>query len=226
MAEERPVTPEKQLLKLIEDPKINAAGIQAEAIKHYGLSLFSPAAWSGRISFFKEELKKSFQGKGPAQLDAKLINQVLTFFIFFLVLYFLSTFFVSLVGLKKVPRLEFKASADRGTTSPQEVLALKKAAAYYLEKVTQRDIFRMGEKKTDNAAAGPKAPSSKIIEATQNLKLVGISWSNDPDVMIEDAKAGRTFFVKRGQTIGEIKVQAIFKDRVVLSYDGEEIELR
>jgi type II secretory pathway component PulC len=56
---------------------------------------------------------------------------------------------------------------------------------------------------------------------------VGIAWSNDPDAMIEDTKTHRTFFLKKGQTIDEeIKVQAIFKDRVVLSYKGEEIELR
>ena len=71
-----------------------------------------------------------------------------------------------------------------------------------------------------------KTPSSKVADATQDLKLVGISWSNDPIAMIEDSKALRTFFVTRGQMIGEVRVQAIFKDKVVLSYGGEEIELR
>ncbi len=226
MAEERPVTPEKQLLNLIEGSKLAAGGVQAEAIKHEGLSFFSPAAWAGRISFFTDELKKLFQRKGAAPLDVKLINHALTFLIFILAVYFLSTFFVSMISLRKAPRLEFKTSAANATVSPQEAMALKKVAAYYLEKVTERDIFRMGEKKTSSADAGPQPPSSKIIEATQSLKLVGISWSSDPDAMIEDAKAGRTFFVKRGQMVGDIKVQAIFKDKVILAYAGEEIELR
>jgi type II secretory pathway component PulC len=82
----------------------------------------------------------------------------------------------------------------------------------------------MGAKKISNTVKGP---SSRIIEATQNLKLVGISWSNDPDVMIEDTQNHRTLFLKKGRLINnEIKVEAIFKDKVVLSYQGEEIELR
>ena len=44
--------------------------------------------------------------------------------------------------------------------------------------------------------------------------------------MIEDKQSVKTFFVKRGQMIGPVKVEAIFKDKVVLSYEGEEIELR
>lgn len=227
MAQERSLSPEKQLLKLIEEPKAGGGGIQAEAVKHQGLSMFSPSAWLGRFFFFRDTFKKYFHREGPAQLDIKLINRALSFMILLLVFYFLSTFAVSLLGLKKVPRLEFKASAASSSVSPQEILSLKKAAAYYLEKVTERDIFKMGEKKADkSAAAGSKPPSSRIMEATQHLKLVGISWSNDPDAMIEDSKAGRTFFMKRGQMLGEIKVQAIFKDKVVLGYEGEEIELR
>jgi type II secretory pathway component PulC len=66
-----------------------------------------------------------------------------------------------------------------------------------------------------------------VVEATKHLRLVGISWSDDPDIMIEDTKTQRTLFLKKGKLIdNEIKVQAVFKDKVILSYNGEEIELR
>jgi type II secretory pathway component PulC len=56
---------------------------------------------------------------------------------------------------------------------------------------------------------------------------VGISWSADPDVMIEDGKTQRTIFLKKGQLVdNEIRVEAVFKDKVILSYKGEEIELK
>jgi hypothetical protein len=227
MAQERPLTPEKQLLRLIEDQKTNTAGIQRlEAIKHRSLSLFSFGAWLGRFSFLKEAFKKWFHGTRPHQLDIKLINKVLALFIFILVIYFISNLFSSLINLKKTPYLEFKPQEGTGLASTQEPSFLKKAASYYFEKIRERDIFKMGAKKTTAQATSPKGPSSRIIEATQHLKLVGISWSNDPDAMIEDTKALRTFFVKRGQMIGEVKVQAIFKDKVVLAFGGEEIELR
>jgi hypothetical protein len=227
MAQERPLTPEKQLLRLIEGQKTDAPGIRAQAIKHHSLSLFSFGAWLGRLSFFKEVFKKWLHGTGPHQLDIKLINKILGLFIFLLAFYFISNLFGSLINLKKTPYLEFKPQEGTSFAGTQELSFLKKAASYYFEKVRERDIFKMGAKKpTATAVASPKGPSSRIIEATQHLKLVGISWSNDPDAMVEDSKALRTFFVKRGQMIGEVKVQAIFKDKVILSYAGEEIELR
>ena len=108
---------------------------------------------------------------------------------------------------------------------------LKKAVSYYLERVRDRDIFRMGSVRImgtgdDGTQTVMKVTSSKVMEATQNLKLVGISWSSSPDAIIEDTKTTKTFFVKTGQMMGDVKVQAIFKDKVVLSYSGEEMELR
>ena len=78
----------------------------------------------------------------------------------------------------------------------------------------------------DGVQTEMKVTSARILDATETLKLVGISWSNDPDAIIEDTKDTKTFFVKTGQKIGEVKVQAIFKDKVVLSYQGEETELK
>jgi len=45
-------------------------------------------------------------------------------------------------------------------------------------------------------------------------------------MIIEDTQAKRAYFLKRGQMINDFEVKAIFKDKVILSYQGEEIELR
>ncbi len=227
MAEERFITPEKQLLKLIEDPKTNTATIHAQAIKHHSLSLFSFGAWVGRISFFREAFKKWLCTVRTCPLDIKLINRALGLLIFVLTVYFIINLFNSLSNFKKMPSyLEFKPQEGPTFAATQQPSFLKKAVSYYFEKIRERDIFKMGPKKSTAVEGSHKGPSVKITEATQHLKLVGISWSNDPDAMIEDTKALRTCFVKRGQMIGDVKVQAIFKDKVVLTYAGEEIELR
>lgn len=226
MAEERPLTPEKQLLDLIEGSRTKGARIQANAIKRRSLSFFSAGAWIGRSTFFKDRFKGWLKAKRWRTFDVKAVNDILAFIIFILAAYFISNFFISAIRLKKIPDyLKLEAQNDKTESADAyETSGLGKAASYYLEKVRQRDIFKMGPKATPEDSV--KAPSSKIVEATQHLKLVGISWSNDPDAMIEDTKAMRTFFIKRGQMMGEIKVQAIFKDKVVLSYGGEEIELK
>ena len=45
--------------------------------------------------------------------------------------------------------------------------------------------------------------------------------------MIEDSKTQRTFFLKKGQIIEiDLVLKDVFKDKVILSYGGEEVELR
>ena len=223
MIAQRPSTPEKELLKLIEEPKHKgAAGVAAA--RHRGLSLISFTAWISRLAFLKTKLKERLAEKGAHQLDlVKVVNKALALLVFILSLTFIFNFIYSMDNLKKMPNLELKAKEGLEALGPKEALPLY-ALSDYLDKIRQRDIFKMGAKRT--LPGDVQAPTPKIVEATQHLRLVGISWSNDPDAMIEDTKALRTFFVKRGQMIGSVKVQAILKDRVILSYGGEEVDLR
>ena len=223
--EDKSITPEKQLLRLIEDPNVkNDKRIEAKAVRHFGLSLFSFAAWIGRFSFLRDSFRRGVSARSYSLLDIKIINDILFISIFILGFYFMVNFYHSMNSLKKMPNLELTALDEIKPIGPEEGSAVKKAATYYLEKITMRDIFKRGPKITSGPAE--EGPSSKTVEAAQNLKLVGISWSDNPDVMIEDTKALKTFFVKRGQMIGELKIEAIFKDKVILSYRGEEIELK
>lgn len=227
MAQERSLTPEKQLLKIIETSKMNSLGVHAQTTRRHSLSWLNFGAWLGRISFLKVRLEKWSQGFSLEQFDVKVTNRVLGFLVVIFLLYFFGSMVTSLVNLSKAPRLESNAPVARIETRLPEPSGLKKAASYYLDKVRERDIFTMGLKKI--AAEKPGAntgPSAKSLEVAASLKLVGISWSNDPDAMIEDTKGLKTFFVKRGEMVGDAKVQAIFKDKVVLSLDNEEFELK
>jgi hypothetical protein len=225
MAQERNITPEKQLLNLIEDPKANSSPMmRAYAIKHQALGIFSFGAWMGKISFFRHLFRKKMHGAGPIQLDVKLVNNLLGLCVFLLAAYFLSNLFNSIINSRKIPNLNFKPGEETASLNSDTGAITESRLSFYLDKVKQRDIFKKGE--SIAISDKPKPPTSKIIEATGHLRLVGISWSADPDAMVEDTNALRTFFVKRGQLIGEIKVEAIFKDKIVLSYGGEEVELR
>jgi hypothetical protein len=225
MAQERSLTPEKQLLKIIETSKANSVGVHAQTSKRYGMSWLNFGAWLGRISFLKVRFEKIFQGFSLEQLDVKVTNRILGFLVAVLLLYFSGSLIASLVNLSKTPRLESTAPVAKIEANFPEATGLKKAASYYLDKVRERDIFTMGLKKTAEKQS-ENNPSAKSLEIASTLKLVGISWSNDPDAMIEDTKELKTFFVKRGEMVGDAKVQAIFKDKVVLSLGKEEFELK
>ena len=225
MAQENSVTPEKELLRLIEDQGKAKKSVDTYAIRHSGLSLLSPSAWIGRLSFLRNRLQRAWsKGEWLYLINIKVLNKILVLFIFILALYFISDISFSMNNLKKMPELELKVQEGVQLTGLKEGSFLKKTVAYYFEKVRQRNIFKMGSIPTETPVKSTN--QSKILEVTKNLKLVGISWSEDPDAMIEDTEANKTFFVKRGQNIGKIKIQAIFKDKVILSYSGEEMELK
>jgi len=224
MAQEKPPTPERQLLNLIEGSSAKA-NVQVQAIKHRGLSFFSFGAWLGRAAFYKQGFTHWLSAGEFRRLDIKAVNKILGFFLFILSAYFISSLFISLAKFNKIPELEIKYNGILKPSAQKEA-ELTKVVSYYLEKVRARDIFKMGEKKTGTTAE--KAPSGRIVELAQNLKLVGISWSNDPDVMLEDTKAQRTYFLKKGQMLENLnlKLEAVFKDKIILSCEGQEIELR
>jgi type II secretory pathway component PulC len=224
MPEQRSVSPEKELLKLIEKP-MHQNSLQAAAIKYHGLSIFSLGALKGRVSFLKSRFKDGFKPETLQQFDVKILNLVLKVCVFVLACYFIVNLAFSISNLKKDFNLKLKPQPAENTST--NIASFLKAASYYLEKARERDIFRMGVKKTAITPNALNTPSQRIIEVTAHLRLVGISWSDDPDVMIEDTKNQRTLFLKKGQTIdNEIRIKAVFKDKVVLSFAGEEIDLK
>jgi hypothetical protein len=225
MAQFRQGTPEKQLLDLIEKPK-NQKSLHAAVIKYQGLSLFSFGALKGRVYFLKNKIKDIFKEGKLYQVDIKTLNQFLKFCVFILAFYFVINLAVSIASLKKDLNLKIKFE-KRAESESAPARSLLKTLTYYLEKARERDIFNMGMKVPLDIGAANRGPSSRILEATKDLRLVGIAWSDDPDVMIEDTKNQRTLFLKKGQSFdNDVKLKAVYKDRVILSYGGEEIELR
>jgi hypothetical protein len=223
MAEDKPVTPEKQLLNLIEKPIVKGS-LHAATIRYHGLSLFSLGALKARLAFLGNRLKVSFKAKDLTEFNIKALNQILEIGVFCLIFYFVINLLFSVINLGKDLNIKIQIDQSAQANSSQ-VSSFLKTMSYYLEKARERDIFKMGVKSVEAVTA--KGPSAKLLEVTQNLKLVGISWSNDPDVMIEDTKNQRTLFLKKGQVIeDDLKLKAVFKDKVILSLGQEEVELR
>jgi hypothetical protein len=156
------------------------------------------------------------------QLNIKAVNAVFFVLAGIITLYYLNGISISLKKIRNINLGDLVLTENQSLAAYKEN-SLLKPFSFYLEQVKKRDIFRMGQKLPQE---GSDVISSKVAEASQNLKLVGISWSDLPDAMIEDTKAGKTYFVKKGQIVGDFVVEAIYKERVVLKYGAESIELR
>lgn len=220
-------TPEKQLLKLIEDPQ-GAPSRGAHAAVVRGVSAFSPGAIQGRLGFLRKSFADAVRGWG-GPLDIKKANMMLTAFVVGAGVWFAVNTSFLMTRLGRLPDLE--SLAVRSTSAnPWAPATQLKSIAYYKEKVQMRDLFRLGGQPAASSEFGgapsESAAKAKVQEVLARFKLVGISWSANPDAMIENSDEKKTYFVKRGQSLGDVKVEAIFKDKVVLSCQGQEAELR
>ncbi len=220
-------SPEKQLLNLIEKPSSQKTPVSSVigAVKRQGMGLVDTGMFKGKSSFFKDAFKGGIPGFDMRSWDIKTLNVLFEVFIVLLVAIFLVNLAVSIAHLGKKVKFEVKlAKPSEYRIAP--VASLLKGPAIYVEKARERDIFRMGARPPDSDGLS-KGPSQRILDATSQYRLAGISWSDDPDVMIEDTKNQRTYFLKKGQIIdNDVRVQSVSKEKVILSYQGEEVELR
>ena len=232
MAQERPSTPEKQLLDLIEDPR--EQDLSQKKIKRSSFSLVSFAALKGRVSYYLESVRSGSFFK-RAFLSIKGLNRVIKVCTALLFLYLVGSSTMSIMKLNEVPEFVIKNSRVAAESPTTEVSA--KSISDYLEGPRSRNIFRFGdvqeekeaqEEKLEEVAPPVEETLSEAELLSQKLGLVGIGWSDNPDVMVKNTDTGKMYFLKRGERIeGLIKVDAIFKDKVILTYgDGKELELR
>ena len=229
MAEnEQPPTPEKQLLKLIENPKQDA--LRQESKRREGLKWFSFSALKGKFSFWQSLSSTkwfSLRRFTHSPVGLRQVNTILKVLIVIGSIYFIYAVSEMGIELNRASNLIFEP--DKGVRPEQEETGQLKSLAYYLEKVSVRNIFSIPEFKAKPVKEKPaEAPAKKTKEdLSKTYSLVGIAWSANPEVMIEDVQKKRTHFVHRGQIIDEkVKVVSIFKDKVILSRDGKEFELR
>lgn len=168
---------------------------------------------------------REFLRGGWRRIDLRLVNM------FLMALIAVLSAFLAAEIITTASRLS--AMADKGyslTGLIQPAGAFKDIAAmrglsYYSEKVSARNIFKRGGK-TEEQKKSDSSPSAKALELVKTLRLVGVSWSESPDAMVEDTKLNQTFFLKRGQSVGEMQVEDIQKDRVILRYNRELVELK
>jgi hypothetical protein len=225
MADDRQITPEKQLLSLIEGKESEGgkSPLEAARTKRSTLNALSFGSLFGRLSFFKRATKKKMSAPSKFSISFVLVNRVLLVAVISFAVYVVGDTVASALSLAHLPNI-VPQGEKIGPGSEGKVSPLKEES-YYIEKVNSRDIFKE-YKEADQRKEKKEAPASEN-EAMKNLSLVGISWSADPDVIIEDKSQQKTYFVKRGQTVGNgVKVEAVFKDKVVLSVEGQEYELR
>jgi hypothetical protein len=91
-----------------------------------------------------------------------------------------------------------------------------------------RNFFLPANLKVESVTAQDRAA---VSEQFKDFKLVGIIWSENPEVMIENAKDSRTYIFKKGESFNEqFKVKEISRNSAILEVNlgsgVQEYELR
>ena len=232
-------TPEKQLLKLIEQPHAggsvsaatNTAGEAAAPIKpKRGLplqSLLSPSGWKGLLSYAQEQ-GAGFIQQNSSTLGFKQFNQFLKIGITTAGVLMLVYLAYSAYDLKN----EYDSLADPAQKQMADlpVSGGRMLDPNFFEDIIKRNIFTPSAKKIEPEVQDGGVSKAKVQEMTKDIKLTGISVNPRNDsrtfCMIEDLKKSVTSFLKVGDSINGFMVSKIDKDTVELTYQKETVELR
>jgi len=232
------VTPEERLLRLIESGERGELKPKAAERSVFGnLRTWSRNLFARRNNTNRSSSVRSGTGLSP-ELNLRLMNRAL---IVFLILVGAGIAF-NMNRVRAIPKYLTSRAVEQSPAAENEAGVKKELAALkplldYLKVVEKRDIFNPAPAPMP---IKPKAiplqplkplppPQSNALQVLQKkvktLKLVGISWGEDPVAMIEDTTKKETNFLKAGQSINEIQIKTILRDKVVLSYKDAEYEI-
>ncbi|MDP3723225.1 MAG: hypothetical protein Q8R91_07005 [Candidatus Omnitrophota bacterium] len=210
-------TPEEKLLQIIDNPSL--------AKPRLSTLLRRKAATFAAVPPWVSQWTKAGAGGRPI-LTARAANALLAGLCVLLTMVWVVDF-VSLrsqfrARLQMVERAQLAAprQAEESSTPRPQLQEL-------LEETKRRNLFTFLPPPAE--AASPSV-GEQLASRVQELKLVGIIWSDNPQAIIEDTKEGKTHLLSAGESLGPIgpTVKKILKEKVILGEaDGpKEWELR
>ncbi len=201
-------TPEARLLELI---KGGGTPRRSERFRTLGKQFRAAVA----------RFKSSTSGLSSWQLS----NRVLLVVLLFLSAGALRSWFARPVNVSDV-----SVSAAESESADETPLG---ASGATLRELTSRNLFRsLIAPSAPTAAAKPAAPVSAppppkppLSQRAGYLRLTGIIAGDTLQAVIEDKKKNTTRYVSGGDDLDEFHVEKVLPDRVILSSDGETLEL-
>lgn len=91
---------------------------------------------------------------------------------------------------------------------------------FYLGGIKDRNIFA-----NIGGQLSSKPQGDVNIDLTKDISLVGIISGDDPQAVIEDKKSQKTYYLNKGQFIGEMQIEDIQEGKIIIKYRGENFEL-
>jgi type II secretory pathway component PulC len=208
------VSPEEKLLRLIRGQKKKDTAIEKKiesTITHTPRPLPEKLK---KIPGLKSSLL-SFVQRQVSILDTKKIIGII---FIFSCLYLIFSFLYPVIFLKKIKYP--KAIKNNESVLVKEPRQEVKPFEFYLEGTKGRHLFGNPQ---GQALGGPVAVAG--ADLIKDISLVGIVSGENPQAIIEDKKAQKTYYVSKGQLFGDVQVEDIREGKIIVSYQGQRYEL-
>ena len=95
--------------------------------------------------------------------------------------------------------------------------------SYYAEIISKRNLFKVPAQfqAQDKNMPVKTAPS----ELLKSYSLSGVITGENPQAIIEDSASKKTYFLNKGQYLGDFKIDDIIEGKVILELRGQRFEL-
>ena len=147
-----------------------------------------------------------------------LINKLILLVVFVALLLFVFDLYFSVPEISR-PLTTSKAKSKTISLEEKQI----KPLSYYQEEISKRNLFKAGASSPKSKKVIPVGPTFKDL--VKNLYLLGIVSGDSPQVIIEDRKLNKTYFLYIGDYMEDVKIEEIHSDSVLLEYKGERVSL-
>lgn len=208
------ISPEEKLLKLIRgDKKLKPSGaVDPGKLQEKNIA----PAQTG----LKGARPHSVQSFGRKYFSDDLGKKITHFLALVSLFYLIAVFIYPWVALRKID-LPAVSVTEKPETSASEKKE-SKPYEFYLNAMQAHPLFGSA-----SGQAEEMSPSAIATEASsiKDINLVGVIMGDNPQAIIEDKKAQKTYYVVKGQFIGDFQVEEIVSGKVILNYRGQKFEL-
>lgn len=198
------ISPEEKLLRLIRGQKKQDISIDKKPLN--------------AITGLKPKVKNSIYPLIPKYLSFPYIQKIIGIVFVVSCIFLIISFIYPWFGLRKIklPQVTEEKMVDLKTEPRLE----PKPYESYSEGIIDRQIF------SSPTAQETQGPSSGVdIDLIKDINLVGIISGENPQAIIEDKKTQKTYYLSKGQFIGEFQVEDIREGKVILNFRGQRYEL-
>jgi len=239
-------TAEQKLLKLIEktdsqgDPSQPQEGSGTEeaqkvydSVRGVGVATEAlPNILTNILSLFQGALSKD---PSASAFGLRQVNILLAVAILIAALSFGISFSQGMGSIEKNNQEfqdEISKSLQNSIENLNSFLPTFKSLPEYIQVIARRNIFQPFERNivvNKEEVLEEELGIKRVSSQTKDLKLVGISWFDSPDTasaMVENKISGVTYFLGQGERINDVMIKSIYADSIVVSYQGEEIEMK